>query len=221
MASVRNFLPLTGGKKRGSDIGVKFMLRKSVRKKLAGLSPAVAHAKSMAASKRLLALPEFDRARVVMIYLPLPGELDVTPIALRGWQEQKVIAAPKTSWDDRHIIPLEIRSLETGLVTGNYGLREPADGEPIPPDLLDLVIVPGLAFDRKGNRLGRGAGFYDRFLASPHLRAVTVGMAWREQVVEKVPVKKNDIPVHMLVTDEEALRFSPAPAADEGKEAGR
>ena len=221
MASVRNFLPLTGGKKRGSDIRVKFMLRKSVRKKLAGLPPAVAHAKSMAASKRLLALPEFDRARVVMIYLPLPGELDVTPIALRGWQDQKVIVAPKTSWDDRHIIPLEIRSLETGLVTGNYGLREPADGEPIPPAMLDLVIVPGLAFDRKGNRLGRGAGFYDRFLASPHLRAVTVGMAWREQVVEKVPVKKNDIPVHMLVTDEEALRFSSAPAAGEGKEAGR
>lgn len=197
------------------------MLRKNVRKKLAGLSRAVAHAKSMAASKRLLALPEFDRASVVMIYLPLPGELDVTPIALRGWQEQKVIAAPKTSWDDRHIIPLEIRSLETGLVTGNYGLREPADGEPIPLDMLDLVIVPGLAFDRKGNRLGRGAGFYDRFLASSHLRAVTVGMAWREQIVEKVPVKKNDIPVHMLVTDEEALRFSPAPAAGEGKEAGR
>lgn len=197
------------------------MLRKSIRKKLAAMSPAVAHTKSMAACKRLLGQPEFDRASVVMIYLPLPGELDVTPIALRGWQEQKVIAAPKTSWDDRHIIPLEIRSLETGLVTGNYGLREPADGEPISVEMLDMVVVPGLAFDRKGNRLGRGAGFYDRFLASARFRAVTVGMACREQVVDKVPVKKTDVPVHMLVTDEETLRFSPAAAADEGKEAGR
>lgn len=214
---------------------MKKSLRKLVRGKLAAMSPAVAHAKSMAASRRLMAQPEFERARTVMIYLPLPDEVDLSPIALRGWQEQKTIAAPKISWDQRHMIPIEIRSLETDVVGTARGLREPADGEPIPLEMLDLVVVPALAFDPRGNRLGRGAGFYDRFLAQPQFRGVAVGLAFREQVIEALPVLENDVPVHMLVTDEEVLRFAPVrpeksgsksvrPAnegATEGKDAGR
>ena len=70
-----------------------------------------------------------------------------------------------------------------------------------------LVIVPAIAFDRQGNRLGRGAGFYDRFLASPHFRGLAVGIAFREQVVAEIPVTEHDVPMHVLVTDEEVLRF--------------
>ena len=204
---------------------MKKSLRKLVRAKLAAMSPAVAHAKSMAACRRLMAQPEFDRAHVVMIYLPLPDEVELSPVALRGWQEQKIIAAPKISWDKRHMIPIEIRSLATDVVSTVRGLREPSDGDPIPLEMLDLVVVPGLAFDPRGNRLGRGAGFYDRFLALPQFRGVAVGLAFREQVIESLPVQENDVPVHMLVTDEQVLRFAPAESADEhaakGKDAGR
>lgn len=172
------------------------------------MDPAVAHAKSMAACKRLQGLPEFRQARVVMIYLPMPGEVDVTPLALRGWQEQKTITAPKLSWDLRHMLPIEIRSLDTGLVTTKGNLREPADGEPVPVEMLDLVICPALAFDRQGNRLGRGVGFYDRFLATPGFRGVAAGIGFREQLVDELPVQKNDVPVDILITDEEVLRVS-------------
>ena len=185
------------------------------------MSPTVAHAKSMAACRRLICQVEFQRAQAIMIYLPLPDEVDVTPVALRGWQEQKTIAAPKISWDQRHMIPIEIRSLESGLVAGRRGLREPDKGEPLPVQMLDLVVVPALAYDRRGNRLGRGAGFYDRFLSSPGFRGVAAGLAFREQLAEDVPVSENDVPVHMLVTDEEVLRFAPAGSGQEGKDAGR
>jgi 5-formyltetrahydrofolate cyclo-ligase len=188
---------------------VKRSLRKTIREKLAAISPIVAHAKSMAACKRLLAQPEFVRAETIMAYLPLPDEVDITCIYLRGWQMDKTIAAPKLSWDLRHMIPVKVTSLETGLTVGLRGLREPSNGQPIPLEMLDLVIVPALAFDRKGNRLGRGAGFYDRFLASPQYAGQTVGIAFQEQLVDELPTQENDVPVHVLVTDEEVLRFTP------------
>jgi 5-formyltetrahydrofolate cyclo-ligase len=203
-------------------MSVKKKLRTEIRQKLSGIDPTVAHAKSMAACLKLVAQPEFVKARSVMIYLPMSGEVDIAPIALRGWQEQKTIAAPKISWDQRHMIPLEIRSLDTGLVRTEHpttpNLREPASGEPVPIEMLDLVIVPALAYDRKGNRLGRGAGFYDRFLASPRFRGISVGLAFEEQVLESLPVQENDMPVDMLVTDEEVLRFRATPQA--GRKSG-
>jgi len=192
----------------GFLIGVKQTIRELVRRQLAAMAPTVAHAKSMAACKRLLALPEFERAATMMIYLPIPEEVDISPLALRGWQDQKTVAAPKLSWDKRHMVPIEIRSLETGLVESRSYLREPADGEPVSLDMLDLVIVPALAFDRQGNRLGRGGGFYDRFLASADFKGASVGIAFREQVLDELPVDEHDVPVDMVVTDEEVLRFT-------------
>lgn len=189
---------------------MKKSLRKRTREKLAAMSPTVAQAKSMAACKRLLEQPEFQKADVVMIYLALPSEVDTVPLALRGWQEQKTIVAPRLSWEQRHMLPVEIRSLETGLVADARGLRQPAEGEPIPVEMVDLVVVPALAFDLKGNRLGRGAGFYDRFLAQKQFRGVSVGLAFTEQIVDEVPVGENDMPVDMLVTDEQVCRFERA-----------
>jgi 5-formyltetrahydrofolate cyclo-ligase len=189
---------------------VKETIRKLIRRQLSAMSPTVAHTKSMAACKRLQALPEFDSATIMMIYLPIPDEVDVSPLALRGWQEEKIVTAPKLSWDKRHMVPIQIRSLETGLVESRSYLREPADGEPVSLDMLDMVVVPALAFDRKGNRLGRGGGFYDRFLATPDFAGVAVGIAFREQLLDELPVDEHDVPVDIVVTDEEVLRFTPA-----------
>jgi 5-formyltetrahydrofolate cyclo-ligase len=147
------------------------------------------------------------------------GEVDASPVALRGWQEQKTIAAPRLSWEQRHMIPVVIRSLDTGLVQTERGLREPAEGDPVPIEMLDLVIVPALAYDRRGYRLGRGQGFYDRFLAQAQFRGVAIGLAFKEQVTERLPTTANDVPVHLLVTDEEVLRFTPEKDSGKGKEA--
>ena len=119
------------------------------------------------------------------------------------------------------MIPTRIHSLDAGLETRVHGIREPTDGEPLALESLDLVIVPALTFDRSGNRLGRGAGFYDRFLSSPQFRGTAVGLAFCEQLVDEVPVYDNDVPVHMLVTDEEVLRFSSVASGAEIAEAGR
>ena len=194
-------------------------LRRQIRRKLALLNPAATHAKSMAACKRLMEQPEFERAEIIMLYLPMAEEVDTTPLALRAWQQAKTVTAPRCDWERRKMAPIEIRSMETGLHIARGDVREPAEGPAVAPPDLDLVVVPALAYDCRGNRLGRGGGFYDRFLASPDLRSVTVGLAFREQVVDQIPLTASDVPVRMLVTDEEVLRFSAPPAAP-GRAAG-
>lgn len=163
----------------------------------------------MAACERLADLPEFADARVVMLYVPMSDEIDLTPLATRCWRDGKTVTAPRCVWDARSMKPIEIRSMDDGLETTRGDLREPADGPGVAVGELDLVIVPAVGFDRSGQRLGRGAGFYDRFLGSRDFTGVSVGIAFHEQIVDTLPTTPNDVPVHVLVTDEEVLRFGP------------
>ncbi len=174
------------------------------------LSPQAAAKKSRAACKALTTSEEFLQARSVMIYLSTPGEVDTAEIALAAWQSGKTVLAPRVSWEHKHMAPLEIRGFDNGLAVGRNNIREPIAGVPWPLEEIDLVVVPAMAFDRHGYRLGRGGGFYDRFLAQPRLRAFACGLAFSEQVVDAVPTHEHDRPVHMLVTDEGVLRFDRA-----------
>ena len=186
---------------------MKQNLRRQMRATLAAMDPEVAAAKSRRACKSLIALPEFREAGVVMVYLGIPNEVDATAIVMAAWKADKRTLAPKVTWEHKHMVALEFHSLDTGLVDTPQGLREPADGEPWPAEMIDLIVVPALAYDRQGNRLGRGGGFYDRFLAASGGRAVTCGLAFSEQVVAEVPTGAHDHPVSLLVSDAEVLRF--------------
>lgn len=105
------------------------------------------------------------------------------------------------------MLPIEIQSLTSGVEEGYQGIREPLEGIPVPVSEIDLVIVPGLAFDEQGNRLGRGRGFYDRFLSHPDFRGLKCALAFEEQIVAAIPVAPDDVPVDMVVTDVRVLRF--------------
>jgi 5-formyltetrahydrofolate cyclo-ligase len=106
------------------------------------------------------------------------------------------------------MLPVEITSLQTGLTTTERGLREPETGKPIPTNLIDLVVVPGLGFTVTSYRIGRGMGFYDRFLAQSEFVGLSCGLAFEEQVVAELPVLDHDVPLSMLVTDKGIRRFA-------------
>jgi 5-formyltetrahydrofolate cyclo-ligase len=96
------------------------------------------------------------------------------------------------------------------LVNGVWGIREPRDDAPqVAMADLDMVLMPGLAFDRSGNRLGYGAGYYDRLLASALRKPVRVAAAFDCQVVDAVPTGPADQPFHILVTESQLLHISP------------
>ena len=117
----------------------------------------------------------------------------------------RLAAVPKISWQQRHMIAVQINSLETGFSMSASGLRNPVTGVPVPFGQIDLVVTPALGFDRKGNRLGRGGAYYDRFFANKELKAHRCGFAFAEQVVDSIPVTDSDQPVDSLVTDGEVV----------------
>jgi len=187
---------------------VKKELRTKLRAVLAGLPPEVLQEQSRRAAERLFAEPEYQRAEVLMIYLSLPHEADTTPIVLQAWKDLKRVLAPQVSWESKQMIPVEINDLDQDIANTPYGIRQPVRGVPFPIELIDLVIVPGLGFDREGNRLGRGRGFYDRFLSKPKFHGVICGFAHEQQIVDAIPHRPHDVRVHMLVTDQQVRRFS-------------
>jgi 5-formyltetrahydrofolate cyclo-ligase len=186
----------------------KSTIRRQLRETLAQLTASQRHAKSVAAANLIVGSDEFQAARVVMLYLSTPTEVDTTNIALRAWKTDKTVVVPKVSWDQRRMLPIEITSLHTAMATTGPGVREPMAGNPIPTNLIDLVIVPGLGFTESGYRIGRGMGFYDRFLAQPEFIGVSCGLAFEEQIVPNLPVLDHDVPLSMLATDRGIRRFS-------------
>ncbi len=186
---------------------MKHHLRTEMKAALGAMNADDAAEMSRAACESLLALAEYRRATSVMLYAPIAGEVDCRPIAVAAWKDSKTVLLPRVTWESRQMVAVPVGSLDHPTVTGRAGLREP-EGEPSPIEQIDLIIVPGLAYDRQGNRLGRGGGFYDRFLASPSLAAHTCGLAFAIQIVGELPVHPNDYPVKVLVTDKEVLRFT-------------
>ncbi len=182
-------------------------LRTRLKASLAALSADEVHQRSRQACNLLVAQPEFERSETVMVFLSLPTEINTTLLVLRAWQKGKRVLAPRVSWEQRRMMPVEIRSLAEDLEDTQWNLRQPLQGDPVPISMIDLVVVPGLGFDGAGNRLGRGRGFYDRFLAHAEFTGSTCAVAFEEQVVEAIPADPHDIRVDMLITDRHVRRF--------------
>jgi len=178
----------------------KAQLRKELKGRLVQISADDRIAKSKAIAAFVLESEPFEKAGVVMLFLSLPHEVDTTAIILAAWQRGKTVVVPKMSWEQRHMIPVEIDSLETGLTKDRMGLRNPTSGVPVPFEDIDLVITPGLGFDRQGNRLGRGGSYYDRFFLSHKITAVKWGVCFSEQLCPEIPHNEKDVPMDAVVT---------------------
>ena len=137
----------------------------------------------------------------VMLYLSMRSEVETDTLLKRLHHAGKHICAPVVDTDQNRLIPRRIQEAETALVRHRYGMLEPNTACPIfPISQLQLIVVPGIAFDCKGYRLGYGKGFYDRFLAScPH--AIPIGLAYQIQVVENTFPQVWDVPVKHIFTE--------------------
>ncbi|OHB61392.1 MAG: 5-formyltetrahydrofolate cyclo-ligase [Planctomycetes bacterium RBG_13_46_10] len=186
----------------------KKQLRRQIQNNLLEMSEELRAEKSRKACQNLVSMKEFQDASTVMMYLSLPHEVDTAEAILHAWQLGKTVAVPKISWQQRHMIPVQINSLETGFSTEVSGLRNPVTGVPVPFEEIDLIVAPALGFDRKGHRLGRGGSYYDRLFSNKQLQAFRCGFAFQEQVMDSIPVTECDEPVYCLVTDEEILYFN-------------
>jgi 5-formyltetrahydrofolate cyclo-ligase len=177
----------------------KHALRAQVRGLLAGLSPQYRAAAAAQVVVSLASRPEWARASSVLLFAPLPDELDLCPLVELALSAGKMVALPAFVPGTSGYAARQIIDVAKDIVPGKFGVREPVDGcVEVPLNQLDLVLVPGIAFDARGGRLGRGKGFYDRLLAS--VRGTKCGVAFDEQLVDAVPFAPHDIRLNCILT---------------------
>ncbi len=181
----------------------KSELRQTIRAALAKISLAVRTVESHDLCRRLE--PQLQSARTVLFFAPLPDELDVWPLLEKLLATKKICALPAFDATTQFYSARRVRNLETDIVTGKFGVSEPlASSEDIPLNHFDLVLVPGMAFDSHGNRLGRGRGFYDRILALAS--GVKCGVAYDFQLLEVIPTEPHDARVDFIFTPMRCVR---------------
>lgn len=199
----------------------KQRLRTQIKARLAALDGEERRRLSALIAVRLIASPEFAAARTVLAYDSAATEVDTRAIQRACLDAGKRLCLPRTNRPDRSIAAHAILDPDRDLVaarfsmrrgaaqTDDFCIREPLETLPIvPPEEIDLAIVPGLAFDPSGCRLGRGGGYYDRFLARDGFRAVLCALAFECQIVARVPAQTHDLPVHLIFTDSQVIRAS-------------
>lgn len=188
------------------------MPKKSIRATMLAqrrhLATVTCAALSHAAQVRLLETSEFSSASALALYSPVFNEVFTEELFHLSRSLGKRVAYPRVCGE--HLEFVEVASL-TELKPGAFGVLEPSGSSVLSAGSLDLMLVPGVAFDQAGFRLGYGKGFYDRFLHAADRCPCLVGFCFEFQVVADLPVESHDIGMNMLVTDERTLRFFATP----------
>ncbi len=157
--------------------------------------------------RRLLARPEYRRARILFCYLDADNEVETGEIIRTALEKKKLVAVPLVEEQSGTLRAVPIRDLDRDLSPGFRGIREPVDRKSpgLDPRDIDLAIVPGTAFDRAGNRLGRGGGYYDRFLPRLRRTACRLGVAFECQMAEVIVPQPHDQAMDMIITEERVI----------------
>jgi 5-formyltetrahydrofolate cyclo-ligase len=185
----------------------KDTLRWKIRARLEKLSAAAREAASLKICAQLREQSFFQNAATILFFAPLPDEADIWPLFQEVLAASKIVALPQFDAVAQNYIARRVQNLQGEIVTGQFWIREPKSScAKIALADFDLLLVPGVAFDLRGNRLGRGQGFYDQLLAG--VRGMKCGIAFDEQVVKEVPVGKADVPVDFILTPTRCLKVA-------------
>ncbi|MFH1240400.1 MAG: 5-formyltetrahydrofolate cyclo-ligase [Candidatus Diapherotrites archaeon] len=185
-------------------------MKQKLREKIMALRDAHAHEditfKSHEIKKRLFNLSEFKKAKNVMFYAAMKGEVKTRAMIQETLAMGKKVIVPITDFEKQEISISEIKSF-TELEEKKCGLYEPKKEffREFDPKKVDFIIVPGLAFDCEGDRIGYGFGFYDKFLLKIKPTIPTVGLAFEFQIVYEIPREKHDVPIHKIVTEKRII----------------
>jgi len=183
--------------------GQKSALRKQIREALQTISPAVRAVESIELCDRLE--PQLQSARTILFFAPLPEEPDVWPLLEKLLPTKRICALPAFDSATGTYSARRVQNLTTDIAAGKFGIHEPSAGcAEMPLEKFDLILVPAVAFDWRGHRLGRGGGFYDRLLAKA--RGIKCGVAFDRQMVKEIPAGTHDVRMDFIVTPTRCLR---------------
>ncbi|MEK9160390.1 MAG: 5-formyltetrahydrofolate cyclo-ligase [Patescibacteria group bacterium] len=180
---------------------MKNAIRNQMREQRQSLSPALHAEKSEAIRRRLEELPAYQDAKKILIYVSAKDEVATHALIKDALATGRQLYVPKIHEGTLAICPL---TTWEDLQPGTFGILEPSDtATPAQPEEMDLIVVPGLAFDTRGHRIGYGKGHYDKLLKST--KGYKVGLAFAEQVIETVPDEAHDVPLDLIITDKSLI----------------
>lgn len=156
-------------------------------------------------TRKFLESEVYKRCKTIFIYISMNEEIHTKGIILNALEEGKRVCVPKVEVKGRVMKAIEIKSLNQMIETPPFGILEPPTFDSkLDIDEIELIVVPGLAFDKDGGRVGYGGGYYDKFLSQPH-KSKKVVLAYDFQVFENVPVEKHDVKVDYIITEKQVI----------------
>lgn len=182
----------------------KQSIREEMLARRKGLASTTCLGLSLRIQERVLTLPEFVAAGCLALYSPLLNEVFTEKIFEVSRRLGKKVAYPRVCDSTLEFIEVSDRG---ELQPGAYGILEPKGFRVMPLDSLDLLIVPGVAFDLSGHRLGYGKGFYDRVLHRRAGHALLVGLCFEQQLIDALPAETHDVRMDRVITEERTLGF--------------
>lgn len=179
----------------------KKKLREEILQKLHGISKEEKERKVKTLKNKLFSLRQFKKAKCVMFYVSKHYEVDTHQMIDESMAMGKKVVVPITLKEEKMLTPSELKDRDKELIKGHYGIHQPGEGHirPVSLEEVDLMIVPGLAFDRSGHRLGHGGGYYDRLLEKAPPNVFTVGLAFDFQIMDRLPIHTTDIPIDKIL----------------------
>jgi len=184
---------------------MKDSLRTNVIRKRKDLSDSELKEKSNNIKKIIFKMKEFKEAETILFYISYDNEVDTHQMIKDCISVGKIVIVPRTDRLRRRIVLSELSNWNH-LEYGEYGILEPKKEflQEISIESIDLMFIPGIAFDIHGNRIGHGKGYYDRLLKNPH-NAIRVGLAFELQIVDNIPAEAYDVKVNKIVTEERVI----------------
>jgi 5-formyltetrahydrofolate cyclo-ligase len=189
--------------KDGTNASKKDNMRRIMLEKRNSLSYETINTKSAEIQQRFTNSYEFNHAKVLASYFPTGSEVRTEKIISTALKSNRVVALPRTEGE---VIKFYQIFLNTNLIVGRFGLKEPSISSFVSDDI-DLLLVPGILFDTRGYRIGYGYGYYDKFIAKKKKSTVSVGLAYECQMCEEIPKSNCDQKVNILVTEKRMLYF--------------
>ena len=180
---------------------MKDKIRKQVLAARDNMLPALRATKSQEIEERLFSLSKFKSACAVVFFASFRSEVETGPMIRRALASGKRVILPKVKGKELELF--EIKNFDKDVSPGAWGIPEPRESRPVRLDQVDVIVVPGAAFDELGNRLGYGAGFYDRLLSE--FSKLTIAVAFEVQIVSKIPADQHDVPVRKIVTEKRVI----------------
>ncbi|HAD05206.1 MAG: 5-formyltetrahydrofolate cyclo-ligase [Desulfuromonadales bacterium GWC2_61_20] len=182
----------------------KHSLREQMLEHRCRLTAATLQQLSDLIQSQFVELPEFLAADVVALYAPVRNEVATAELFRAGRKMGKRLLFPRVF--GKHLEFVEVSDWSE-LHSGAFGIAEPTGSNVVDSAAIDLMVLPGLAFDRRGHRLGYGKGYYDRYWQQQPRHGLLLGLAFDFQVVDRLPVEHHDIQLDLLVTETSLLRF--------------